>query len=57
MTDLSSRLPDTLSTVFEPETSLDKLLSVLDQQVPDLLVSDRGDLDEFGKTIANLSDW
>ena len=56
MANLLTRSLDTLSTLFEPETSLNQLLSVLDEQVPDFLVTDRGNLDQFGETVSDLSD-
>lgn len=53
--DLLSGIPDILSTSHVSETSLDQLLSVLNKQVPNLLVSNRGDLDELGETVTCLS--
>lgn len=37
------------------ETSLDKFLAVLDEEVVDDLVTYRGNLDELGETISDLS--
>ena len=55
--DLLPRCLDTFSTLLETETSLHKLLAMLDQKVPNLLVTDRGNLDEFCETVSDLSDW
>ena len=54
-TDLLSGIPDILSTCHVSETGLDQLLSMLDKQVPDLLVPNRSDLDELGETVTCLS--
>lgn len=51
--DLGTCSPDVLSTVVA-ETSLNELFAVLDQQLPDGLVSDRGDLDELCETVSYL---
>jgi hypothetical protein len=54
--DLLSWCSDIVTALLVPETSLDELLSVLDEQVVDNLVTDRGDLDELCETVSDLSD-
>lgn len=52
--DLLPGSPDPFATLFEPEASLDELLAVLDEQVPDGLVADGCDLDELGEAVPDL---
>ena len=52
--DLPTRSSDAVATLLVSKASLHQRLAVLDQQLPDRLVADRGDLDELGETIANL---
>lgn len=56
MTDLLTWLSNVFSALLEPETSLNQLLAMLDEQIPDRLVTDRGNLDELGETVSDLSD-
>lgn len=56
MADLLAGGLDGLAALLESETSLDELLSVLDEQIPDGLVTDRGDLDELCEPVSDLSD-
>lgn len=53
--DLGTGCNDVLAALLVSETGLDELLSVLDKQVPDSLVADRGDFDELGETVSDLS--
>ena len=48
---------DDLLTALVAEGSLNELLAVLDQQVVDRLVTDRGDLDELCETVSDLTSW
>ena len=57
MADLLSGSDDTLTSLFVTETSLDELLSVLDEEVVDSSVTDRSDLDELCETVSDLTDW
>jgi hypothetical protein len=55
-TNLLPWLSDVVAALFVAETSLDEFLAVLDEEVVDDLVTYRGDLDEFGETVSDLSD-
>ncbi len=54
MTDLLPRSLHVLPTILVPKPSLDEVLPMLDEQVPDSLLSHRGNLDELGETVAYL---
>jgi hypothetical protein len=51
---LLSWLDDVLASLLETETSLDKFLAVLDEEIPDDLVTNGSDLDELGETVSDL---
>jgi hypothetical protein len=51
---LLSWLNDVLASLLETETSLDKFLAVLDEEIPDDLVTNGSDLDELGETVSDL---
>lgn len=55
MADLLARSSDSFAPLPEAKSSLNELLAVLDEQFPHSLVTHGRDLDEFGKTVANLS--
>lgn len=46
-----------LLTALVAESRLDELLAVLDQQVVDRSVTDRGNLDELCETVSDLTSW
>jgi hypothetical protein len=46
-----------IASLLVAETGLNELLAVLDEQLPNGLVTDRGNLDQLSETVANLSNW
>lgn len=54
MTDLLARRSYSFAALSEAKPSLNKLLAVLDEQLPNGLVAHGRDLDEFSKAVADL---
>ena len=54
MTNLLPRKPHALSAILVAESGLNELFTVLDEQIPDSLFPNRGDLDEFGEAVSDL---
>jgi hypothetical protein len=52
--DLLTRSSDILTSLLVAEAGLYQLLAVLDEEIPNALLSDRCDLDELGKTVSDL---
>jgi hypothetical protein len=54
MANLLPRLPNILTTFLESESSLNKLFTVFDEEVPDGFVTDGSDFDEFCESVSDL---
>jgi len=55
LADVITDVSQLLVVVLETVSGLDELLSVLDQEVPDPLLGDGGDLDELGGSVSDLT--